>query len=178
MTYDEGCPLSGAHEPASNTGADDQGPIDPFVGVVPTTIADFVVRTMMEEMDRPHVVICHDLVSGGQSVSGPYVDGLAALRAVEHEQRLDLAVTGPDHRYEVRPLLEPVTEGELPELPALPSVPSDARGLPGRHRAPGEPSEGTGSAEGAESSGGAGPSGGADGPSGSGGSEGDRPGSE
>ncbi|WP_181407614.1 hypothetical protein [Nocardioides sambongensis] len=149
--------------------SDDGGPADPFVGVVPTTIADFVVRTMLEEMDRPHVVICHDLVSGGQSVSGPYADGLAALRAVEHERRLDLAVAGPDHRYVVRPLLDPVTEGELPALPELPSVPEDARGLPGRHRAS------TDRSGGADRSGENGTSGGADGSSGSGGSEGDRP---
>lgn len=70
-------------------------------------ITDAMVRSEVEEIDRPHVVIARDQSTGSQWISGPYVDALAAAVAVEHERHFDRTIQDSGRAYSVAPLLEP-----------------------------------------------------------------------
>jgi len=88
---------------AARPPADGEG-VDP---AVLSLVTDAMVRAALEEMERPHVVIARDLVTGAQAISGPYADGLQAAVAVEQERRFDATIEDTERSYAVLPLLEP-----------------------------------------------------------------------
>lgn len=74
-------------------------------------VEDALVRNEVEEMTRPHVIVCVDQANGHTTLSGPYSDGFAALVAAELEQ---VAMSNADAdcglTLRVQPLLPPMYE--------------------------------------------------------------------
>ena len=48
-------------------------------------LMDGMIKQSRREMTLPHVVICHDAVTGVTSHQGPYEDGFSALCSAERE---------------------------------------------------------------------------------------------
>jgi hypothetical protein len=66
-------------------GSRDEVPLEALVAFLRGVIGAAAV----EEIDLPHIVICHDAETGATSYAGPYPDGLAALAAAELESCKD-----------------------------------------------------------------------------------------
>jgi hypothetical protein len=74
-------------------------------------VADMLMEMLLGEavadIDLPHVVVAVDTSSHVATVTGPYVDGLTALLAAEHDRAAELAAGGPIHGRLVMRLLAP-----------------------------------------------------------------------
>jgi hypothetical protein len=73
--------------------------------LVVEVVHDFVARALcqisLEELDLPHVVICHDDESGLLTYAGPFGTAMEALVAAEAESTES---AGTQLRYSVAPL--------------------------------------------------------------------------
>jgi len=72
------------------------------VDLVHQLLSEAVSAAEADEIDLPHVVVCHDDETGAISYSGPFGDGLAALVYAERESSIDRALNdGELLRFEV-----------------------------------------------------------------------------
>jgi hypothetical protein len=72
------------------------------------TILQAISRMITTEIDRPHVLVCADRMTGTTSYLGPFRDGLAALVAADEQERQDqLHAPGDVYTYTVAPLYAP-----------------------------------------------------------------------
>lgn len=75
--------------------------------VLAALMTDSVVRSEMDEVDSPHVMLCTDLNTGFISVAGPFPDGFAALVAAEQDAAT-LATSEAYLEFRVLPLYPPL----------------------------------------------------------------------
>jgi hypothetical protein len=75
-----------------------------------SVVMDGVVRTEVEDLDRPHVVLV--VIAGSQMIIGPYPTAFEAAHAAEQERLSHAEELGPDpdRHYRVQRLLTPMTE--------------------------------------------------------------------
>lgn len=78
-------------------------------GFAQRLLEDQLVRQELEEMNRPHVLVCTDTHSGQLTLSGPFADGVTALAAAEADARAMDQISA-DHTlvFRVQPLYEPL----------------------------------------------------------------------
>lgn len=73
-------------------------------GSASSRLINAVVIHEVDELDAPHIVICHNTLTGQRTHSGPYGDAHAALLAAEREA-CELDTFGETvFRYSVAPL--------------------------------------------------------------------------
>ena len=68
-----------------------ENPWDQRMRLIHALVSQAVSRDEAEELELPHIVICHDPDTGRRIYSGPFPNALAALAYAEHESRLDQA---------------------------------------------------------------------------------------
>jgi hypothetical protein len=73
-----------------------------------SVVMDGVVRSEVEDLDRPHVVLVE--MAGTQMIIGPYPTALEAVYAAEQERISHAEELGPDpdRSYRVQRLLAPM----------------------------------------------------------------------
>lgn len=70
-------------------------------------LTEAVVADSVESIDRPHIVICHDLRTDATSYIGPFADGIAAMAEALREHAALDEDGGGSLRYAVAPLMMP-----------------------------------------------------------------------
>lgn len=84
-------------------------------------IQQLMVDDAVDAIESPWIVVCTDLHSGVSTCTGPYPDGLSALRAADWERREQEKLDPPDaFDFSVARLGAPTTLGAVAEPAPLP----------------------------------------------------------